>query len=115
MIADLSSVSRLSEPAALGVANAKPSKLHDAAQQFESLVISEMLRAERESSSDASGSGGFMGTGDDSGSESAMDLAEGQLSHALAAGGGLGLAKMIERTLGHADNASRSPASVSSR
>lgn len=91
----------------------KPSKLHDAAQQFEALVIGEMLRAERESGSDASGSGGWLDTGEDSGSESAMDLAEGQLSNALAAGGGLGLAKMIERTMSQADTATRSSAVVS--
>lgn len=91
----------------------KPSKLHNAAQQFEALVIGEMLRAERESGSDASGSGGWLDTGGDSGSESAMDLAEGQLSNALAQGGGLGLAKMIEKTMTHADTATPSQALVS--
>jgi Rod binding domain-containing protein len=103
------------EPAASGGSMTKPSKLHDAAQQFETLIIGEMLRAERESASEAAGSGGVLGTGEDSGSDSAMDLAEGQLSHALAAGGGLGLAKMIERTLSHADNTSRSPGSASTK
>jgi Rod binding domain-containing protein len=89
---------------------AKPannSKLHQAAEQFEALVIGEMLRSERESRAESSGSGGWLDTGGDSGSESAMDLAEGQLSNALAAGGGLGLAKMIEKTMAQAESPSR--------
>ncbi len=86
----------------------KPSKLHEAAQQFEALVIGEMLRAQRES-----GSEGWLGSGDDSSSDSATDMAEGQLSKALAAGGGLGLAKMIEKTMAHADTAAPSKPAVS--
>ncbi len=76
------------------VAQVQPSKLHNAAQQFEALMIGEMLRSQRESGSD-----GWLGSGDDSGGDSAMDYAEAQVSNAIAAGGGLGLAKMIEKTL----------------
>lgn len=74
------------------------SKLHNAAQQFEALMLGEIMKSEREA-----GSGGWMGSGDDAGDDSAMDMAEGQLSNALAAGGGLGLAKMIENTMAGAD------------
>ena len=78
------------------VGAAKPTKIHDAAQQFEALMIGEMLK-------DVRGSGpGWLGDDDDSdsGNDSAMDMAESQLGTALAKGGGLGLSKMIEQTLG---------------
>lgn len=107
---NLDSISTLISANLAGATAAKPSKLHDAAQQFEALVIGEMLRAERES-----GSEGWLGSGDDAGSDSATDLAEGQLSNALAAGGGLGLANMIEKTMSQADTASRSHPSTASR
>ncbi len=80
----------------------KPSKLHDAAQQFEALVIGEMMRSQREA-----GSEGWLGSGDGAGDDSAMDMAEAQFSNALAAGGGLGLAKMIEKTMGHQADTAR--------
>ena len=70
------------------------SKLHDAAQQFEALIVGEMLRSEREEQSECG-----LGGEEDSATESAMDIAEGQFSKAIVASGGLGLASMIERTL----------------
>jgi Rod binding domain-containing protein len=74
----------------------KPTKLHTAAQQFEALMIGEMMRSQREADGD-----GWLGTGsdDDNASESAMDIAESQFSNALASRGGLGLAQIIERTM----------------
>ena len=71
-----------------------PTKIHDAAQQFEALMIGEMLKSVRESSSD-----GWLGSGDSDASDSAQAMAETQFASALAAGGGIGLAKMIERNL----------------
>ena len=71
--------------------NGKPSKLHDAAQQFEALLIGEMMKTVR-----AAGSDGWLGSGDDNATESALDMAEEQFARALAAGGGLGLSKVIE-------------------
>ena len=81
------------------VGTAKPSKIHDAAQQFEALMIGEMLKNVRSSGSS------WLGDDDDSdsGNDSAMDMAESQLGTALAKGGGLGLSKMIEKTLGPRD------------
>jgi Rod binding domain-containing protein len=75
----------------------KSTKLHTAAEQFEALMIGEMMRSQREADGD-----GWLGTGsdDDNASESAMDIAESQFSNALASRGGLGLARMIERTMG---------------
>lgn len=75
-------------------ATKKPSKLHDAAQQFEALMIGEMMRSVRES-----GSEGWLGSGGDTGDDSAMDMAESQFARALATGGGLGLAKTIEQSV----------------
>lgn len=77
-------------------AHGKPSKLHEAAQQFESLMINEMMKSVKESSS-----GGWMGSeeGSDSAGESAMEMAQTQFAAALAKSGGLGLARMIEKTV----------------
>ncbi|MGH9581773.1 MAG: rod-binding protein [Bryobacteraceae bacterium] len=69
-------------------------KLRKAAQDFEALMIGEMLKTTRESGSD-----GWLGSGDSAGNDSAMGLAESQLAQALASGGGLGLARMIEKQL----------------
>jgi Rod binding domain-containing protein len=78
---------------------ASHSKLHDAAQQFEALIVGQMLRSEREA--------GWLAGEEDSAGESAMDIAEDQFSKALAASGGLGLANMIERTVGQPQSATR--------
>jgi Rod binding domain-containing protein len=79
---------------AVAPAEKTPSKLGDAARQFESLLIGEMLKSARESDSD-----GWLGSGSDSGSESAMGLAETQFAQAIASHGGFGLAQTIERSV----------------
>ena len=71
-----------------------PSKLSDAARQFESLLIGEMLKSARESNPD-----GWLGSGSDSGEESAMSFAEAQFAQAIASQGGFGLAKTVERAV----------------
>jgi Rod binding domain-containing protein len=74
-----------------------PGKLHEAAQQFESLMISEMMKSVRESSSS-----GWLGSDEDgdAGQTSATEMAETQFATALAKSGGLGLARMIEKSIG---------------
>jgi Rod binding domain-containing protein len=81
----------------LGEATApkKPGKVHEAAQQFEALMIGEMMKTARESGSEEGWLGGGGGTGDDQ----ATAMAESQFSQALASHGGFGLAKMIEQTI----------------
>ncbi len=69
-------------------------RLHTAAQQFEALLVGEMLRSAREADSD-----GWLGSGGGTGDDSAMDMAESQLANALSSSGGLGLAKVIERSM----------------
>lgn len=89
-------------PSLLGIDTAdmqqgsRSAKLHKAARDFEALMIGEMLKSTREA-----GSGGWLGSGDDPGNDSAMGLAESQLAQAIANGGGLGLARLIEKQLGH--------------
>lgn len=60
-----------------------------AAQDFESLLIGQMLRSLREEGS------GWLGTGDDDAGAVALGFGEEQLASALTKGGGLGLSKVI--------------------
>jgi Rod binding domain-containing protein len=64
-----------------------------ASQDFEALLISQMLRSVREEGS------GWMGTGDDEASSAAFGLGEEQLARALTARGGLGLSRVIDAGL----------------
>ena len=76
-------------PAVPAPAADDPLKIRDAAQQFESLLLAQILRAERSSGH------GWLNSGDDSAGEGAMDFAEQQLAGLLARQGGLGLASLI--------------------
>lgn len=67
-----------------------PRRVADAARQFESLMMAQLLKSMRES-----GEGGWLGTGDDQAGERAMELAEEQMAQALAQQGGLGLARLV--------------------
>ena len=67
-----------------------PSKIADAAKQFEALMLSQILKAARESSD-----GGWLGTGEDHAGELALDMAEQQFAQAMSARGGLGIAKLV--------------------
>jgi flagellar protein FlgJ len=69
-----------------------PEKMFDAAQQFEALLISQLLKSMREA-----GSGSWLGTGEDSSAASAMEMAEEQFARTIAAQGGLGLARMVSQ------------------
>ena len=90
----------------------KPSKLHEAAQQFEALMIGEMMKSVRES-----GSEGWLGSGGETGDDSALEMAESQFSQALAMNGGLGLSHVIEQRMSQhsspAQNDSASPEKLS--
>jgi len=71
-----------------------PKKIENAAKQFESLLIGQILKGMNESDSE-----GWMGSGEDASGDSAMELAEEQFAQALASRGGLGLAKLIVQGL----------------
>jgi Rod binding domain-containing protein len=63
--------------------------MRDAAQQFEALLLGQILRSAHESGS------GWLGAAGDSSSDCATDYAEEQLAISMAQQGGLGLAKLI--------------------
>src|SRR5688572_22742081 len=66
----------------------------DAARQFEALLIGFMLKSVREGSSSS-----WLDSGQDSAASSATGYAEEHFAQALAASGGLGLAKTITASL----------------
>ncbi|MCX6623943.1 MAG: rod-binding protein [Acidobacteria bacterium] len=71
-----------------------PEKIKDAAVQFEALLIGQLMKSMRESSS-----GGWMGESGDASSASMLELADEQFSRAIAARGGLGIARMVAQGL----------------
>jgi Rod binding domain-containing protein len=78
---------------ALTVEPARPANARDAAQQFEALLLAQIMRSERESGN------GWLGSGGDATGESAIDFAEQQLALLLSRQGGLGLAGLISSGL----------------
>jgi Rod binding domain-containing protein len=84
-ITDLTST--MAAPSAAGDKAGK--KETAAAQDFEALLIGQMLRSMREEGS------GWLGTGDDAAGATAFAFGEGELAKALTKGGGLGLSKII--------------------
>jgi flagellar protein FlgJ len=74
-----------------------PEKIYGVAKQFEALMIGQMLKSAREASG-----GGWLGEEDDQEDQTGslvMEMAEQGLSQALAARGGLGIAKMVTTNL----------------
>ena len=69
-----------------------PAKIKQAASEFESFLLAQMLKSARESS----GSGLTGGDADEDEANSTMiELGEQQFAQALASNGGLGIAKMV--------------------
>jgi Rod binding domain-containing protein len=68
-----------------------PARIHDAAQQFESLLLAQILGSVHQG-------GGWLGSSDDS-SSAATGFAEQQLAGMIAQKGGLGLSSMISAGL----------------
>lgn len=71
-----------------------PAGIRAAAAEFEALLIGQMLRSMREA-----GGGGWLGSDDQDAAFSLMEMAEQCLATALAAQGGLGLARLVEQSL----------------
>ncbi len=74
-----------------------PEKIASVAKQFEALMIGQVLKSAREASG-----GGWLGSDDDQNDQSGsplMELAEQGLSQAMAAHGGMGIAKMVTANL----------------
>lgn len=70
-----------------------PARIRDAAQQFEALLLGQMLRSVRESG------GNWLATTEDASGDAATDFAEQQFATAMAQQGGLGLATLITEGL----------------
>ena len=70
----------------VGPPDPKPKDAAGAAQQFEALLLGQILRSAREESADDD---------DDNASATMYDVADQQFSQLLAQNGGLGLARMI--------------------
>lgn len=66
-----------------------PAKVRDAAQQFEALLIGQMMKSMHDSE------GGWLGTGDDESSDSAMQYGQEIFAQSMAKNGGLGLSNLI--------------------
>jgi Rod binding domain-containing protein len=82
-----------------------PARIHEAAQQFEGFLISQIMKT-------MSSSGSFLGTEEDQAGSTAIDMAEEQFAKALSSQGGLGLAKMVEASL---QSNSVKPASIAAQ
>jgi Rod binding domain-containing protein len=80
-----------SSPQPMTVAShSDPARVKDAAGQFESLLIGQLMKSARAESS------GWLSDGEEDQSNStATDMAEEQFAKALASHGGLGLARMV--------------------
>ncbi len=72
---------------------ADEAKIREAANQFEALLVAQMLKSARESSAQDS-----EGSGDQAGS-SLMEMGEQSIAQVLSSNGGLGLAAMIMKQL----------------
>jgi len=77
-----------------GLTMERPRNLLEAAEQFEGMLIGEMMKTLRESSG-----GGWLGCGGDESGEALTGFAEEHLSRTIAEQGGFGLAKMIAMQL----------------
>ena len=71
-----------------------PEKIQKAAKDFESLMISQILKAVHESSD-----GGWLGSDDDQAGSMAVELAEESFAQAMAAGGGFGISQLVQKGL----------------
>jgi Rod binding domain-containing protein len=78
--------SQLLQEAGGGGKKDDPQKIHDAAQQFEALLISQLMRQMREASGPEQS---------DQSSTSILEMAEQEFARVMSAGGGLGLAKLV--------------------
>ncbi len=91
-----------------GLNSKNPAKIREAAGQFESLLIGQMLKSMHEDEE------GWLGTGDDPSASSAMGLADEYLAQSISQRGGLGLAQMITRQLDSSNSNPEQPQSQDS-
>jgi Rod binding domain-containing protein len=94
-----------------GASRAESGKLEQAAQEFEALLLAQVLKAARQP-----GEGGWLTSGSDQASNTALELAESQLARVLASRGILGIDKLmagnLERGREHRGKAAESSSSA---
>lgn len=71
---------------------ADPAKIREAAQQFEALLLEQLLQS-------AHPSGGWLGGGDEGASGTAFGFAEQQLAMTMSQHGGIGMASLVQSGL----------------
>ncbi len=77
-------------PASGTAAHRSTEKMSSAAQQFEALLLTEMMKSARQS-----GSGDWMGAAEDQSGVSVSEMAGEQFAQALASSGGIGIARLV--------------------
>lgn len=82
---------------AIALPDTEIQKRTQSSRDFESLLIAQMLHSVRDEDS------GWLGSGGDESSDSAVGLGEEQLAQAVAGGGGFGLGKFIDNALARDD------------
>ncbi len=98
-------IDKIAVPGAQPANTRDPARIRDAAQQFETLLVAQMLKTAREATD-----GGWMGSGEDQTAESAMGIAEESLARSMVLGGGLGLTKSVVAGLSKASGRGDTPA-----
>jgi Rod binding domain-containing protein len=76
----------------------------EAATEFESLLVGQMLKTMREGKEES-----WLGGESSAGNESIMEMAEQQVARAIAQRGGFGIARMLDQTFAQARTSSASP------
>lgn len=82
-------------PAVTPAATPDNGKLVDAAKQFESLLIGQLLKSAREQ-----GNGGWLNSGQDDSGLPQLELAESELAKSISAQGGLGVSDVVLKGIG---------------
>ncbi|HEV3331748.1 MAG TPA: hypothetical protein VG096_12240 [Bryobacteraceae bacterium] len=75
-----------------------PAKVLSAAQQFEALLLGQMMKSMSDSE------GGWMGTDQDDAASSAMEYGQEMFAQSMAAQGGFGMAKLLAAGLSPENN-----------
>ncbi len=83
-----------------GTGDPQPKNIRQAAEQFEALLLAQMLK-----SAQGETSGGWLDTGGDQAGSSMVEFAQEHLAQTMASHGGLGLADLIARGLTRAQAA----------
>lgn len=82
-------------PRSSGCTSKDPKSVHRVAQEFESLLISQLLKSMKQ---------GALSEEDSGANDSVMQYAEESIARVLSQNGGIGMAKVIERALTQKDS-----------